>query len=161
MSLQALLDARGISKYRLSKMSGVSKTVILDICSGKSLLENCTAKTVSRIASALDCSIESLLSLSSADSKAYDSEKLIAAGCTDNEKSLKEFGIDFHIDTSLKNDLYALIEGIQNNVSYIDCLRDQLLSGVHASYNAGLLTADQAKFIEQNFVFSSRGINNG
>ena len=161
MSLQALLDARGISKYRLSKMSGVSKTVILDICSGKSLLENCTVKTVFRIASALDCSIESLLSFSSADSNAYDSEKLIAAGSADNEKSLKEIGIDFHIDTSLKNDLYALIEGIQDNVSYIDCLRDQLLSDVHASYNAGLLTADQAKFIEQNFVFSSRGHNNG
>ena len=61
VSLQALLDARGISKYRLSKMSGVSKTVIQDICSGKSLLENCTAKTVYQIAVALDCSVELLL----------------------------------------------------------------------------------------------------
>lgn len=61
MSLQALLDARGISKYRLAKMSGVSKTVIMDICSGKSLLENCTAKTVYQIASALDCTVEELL----------------------------------------------------------------------------------------------------
>lgn len=61
MSLQALLDARGISKYRLAKMSGVSKTVIMDICSGKSLLENCTAKTVYQIASALDCTVEGLL----------------------------------------------------------------------------------------------------
>ena len=157
MSLQALLDARGISKYRLSKMSGVPKTVILDICSGKSLLENCTAKTVCRIASALDCSVESLVSMSSIDDKSCSSEKLITAESSDNKKGLQEFGIDFYIDKSL----YALIEGIQNNVSYIDCLRDQLLSGVHASYNAGLLTADQAKFIEQNFVFSSRGINNG
>jgi len=61
MSLQALLDSRGISKYRLSKMSGVSKTVIIDICSGKSLLENCTAKTVYQIALALDCTVEGLL----------------------------------------------------------------------------------------------------
>lgn len=161
MSLQALLETRGISKYRLSKMSGVPKTVILDICSGKSLLENCTAKTVCRIASALDCSVESLVSMSSVDNKACDSEKLIIAESSDSEKSIKALGIDFHIDKSLKNDLYALIEGIQNDVSYIDCLRDQLLSGVHASYNAGLLTADQAKFIEQNFVFSDRGISNG
>lgn len=61
MSLQALLDARAISKYRLSKISGVSKTVIQDICSGKSLLGNCTAKTVYQIAVALDCSVEELL----------------------------------------------------------------------------------------------------
>ena len=61
MSLQALLDSRGISKYRLSKMSGVSKTVIIDICSGRSSLENCTAKTVYRIAVSLGCSVEFLL----------------------------------------------------------------------------------------------------
>jgi len=64
MSLQDLLDARGISKYRLSQISGVSKTTIIDICSGKSSLENCTAKTVYRIALALDCSMETLLSQS-------------------------------------------------------------------------------------------------
>ena len=61
MSLQALLDAKGISKYRLSKTSGVPKTVIQDVCSGKSLLGNCTAKTVYKIAVALDCSVEDLL----------------------------------------------------------------------------------------------------
>lgn len=61
MSLQTLLDARGISMYRLSKISGVSKTVIIDICSGKSALENCTAKTVYRIALALGCTVEELL----------------------------------------------------------------------------------------------------
>ena len=61
MSLQVLLDAKGISKYRLSKISGVPKTVIQDICSGKSLLGNCTTKTVYQIAIALDCTVEELL----------------------------------------------------------------------------------------------------
>ena len=61
MSLQKILDTRNISMYRLSKMSGVPKTTIIDICSGKSSLENCTAKTVYQIALALDCTVESLL----------------------------------------------------------------------------------------------------
>lgn len=61
MSLQELLDARGITRYRLAKMSGVSKTVINDICSGKSELENCTVKNVYAIAKALGCSVEKLL----------------------------------------------------------------------------------------------------
>lgn len=61
MSLQTLIDARGISMYRLAKISGVSKTVIIDICSGKSVLENCTVKTVYSIAKALGYSVEELL----------------------------------------------------------------------------------------------------
>ncbi len=61
MTLQTLLNERNISMYRLSKISGVSKTIIIDICSGKSALENCTAKTVYSIAQALGCSVEDLL----------------------------------------------------------------------------------------------------
>lgn len=61
MSLKSLLEERNMSMYRLSKLSGVSNTVIVDICSGKSTLENCTAKTVYSIALALDCSVEDLL----------------------------------------------------------------------------------------------------
>lgn len=65
MSLQTLLDKRGISMYRLSKMSGVSKTVIIDICSGKSAIENCTVKTVYSIAKVLGLSVEELLKICS------------------------------------------------------------------------------------------------
>ncbi len=61
MSLQALLNEHNISMYRLAQISGVSKTVIIDICSGKSSLENCTVKTVYNIAQALGCSVEDLL----------------------------------------------------------------------------------------------------
>ena len=61
MSLQKRLDAQNISMYRLSQISGVPKTTIIDICSGKSSIENCTARTVYRIAAALNCSVESLL----------------------------------------------------------------------------------------------------
>lgn len=64
MALQTLLNERRISMYRLSKMSGVPKTTIIDICSGRSSLENCSAKTVYRIAVALDSSVEALISQS-------------------------------------------------------------------------------------------------
>lgn len=40
MDFQTYLDTRGISKYRLSKLSGVPKTTVMDICSGKSSLKN-------------------------------------------------------------------------------------------------------------------------
>ena len=35
MDLQTLLEQRNISKYQLSKISGVPKTTIMDICAGE------------------------------------------------------------------------------------------------------------------------------
>lgn len=35
MNLQTMLDQRNMTKYRLSQISGVPKTTVIDICSGK------------------------------------------------------------------------------------------------------------------------------
>lgn len=67
MALKKLLEERDMSMYRLSQVSGVPKTTIIDICSGKSSLENCSAKTVYQIALALDSTVEFLLSQASLD----------------------------------------------------------------------------------------------
>ena len=45
MDLQTLLNERNLSKYQLSKLSGVPKTTIMDICAGRSDMERCNAKT--------------------------------------------------------------------------------------------------------------------
>ena len=64
MTLQTYLDRRGITKYHLSKISGVPKTTILDICAGRSSIGRCSAKTVQQLARALDISMEEMMSLS-------------------------------------------------------------------------------------------------
>lgn len=64
MTLQTYLDRRNITKYHLSKISGVPKTTIIDICAGRSSLERCSAKTVRQLAKALNCSMEDILALS-------------------------------------------------------------------------------------------------
>lgn len=61
MDLQALLDERGMTKYRLSKASGVPNTTIADICAGRSSIERCSAKTVHQLAGALGCTMEQLM----------------------------------------------------------------------------------------------------
>ncbi|MCU6732320.1 Predicted transcriptional regulator [uncultured Clostridium sp.] len=63
MDLQTLLDSRKITKYHLSKISGVPKTTVMDICSGKSSLHKCSAKTVQQLARALDCTMEDIMEL--------------------------------------------------------------------------------------------------
>src|SRR5699024_10270424 len=61
MTLNSLLTQKKMTKYQLSKKSGVPQTTVIDICSGKTRLEKCAAGTVYRIAQALGVSMESLL----------------------------------------------------------------------------------------------------
>ncbi|MBQ9765355.1 MAG: helix-turn-helix transcriptional regulator [Lachnospiraceae bacterium] len=61
MYLNDLLNEKKMSKYRLSKESGVPQTTIIDICSRKARIEKCSADTIYRIAKALDVSMESLI----------------------------------------------------------------------------------------------------
>lgn len=63
MTLQTLLEQKGITKYRLSIISGIPKTTILDLCAGRTTIESSSVKTVSLIAKALDCTVEDLLKL--------------------------------------------------------------------------------------------------
>ncbi len=67
MTLQAYLDQRNMTKYHLSKISGVPKTTIMDICAGRSSIARCTAKTVQQLARALGCSMEDIMALSGED----------------------------------------------------------------------------------------------
>ena len=61
MLVNELMTQRGITKYRLSKNSGIPYTTINDICSGKAQLEKCSAETIYRISKELGVSMESLL----------------------------------------------------------------------------------------------------
>lgn len=61
MSLNAILEQKNITKYRLWKESGVPQATISDICTGKTRIEKCSAETIYRIAKVLDVSMESLV----------------------------------------------------------------------------------------------------
>ena len=61
MNINAILAQKGISKYRLAKMSGVPQTTVIDICSGKAKIENCSGETIYKLAKTLGVSMESLV----------------------------------------------------------------------------------------------------
>lgn len=61
MFLNDLLAQKNISRYRLSKISGIAQTTVIDICSGKARITKCSAETIYKIARALDVSMESLI----------------------------------------------------------------------------------------------------
>jgi len=64
MIINTILEQKKMTKYRLSRISNVPQTTILDICSGKTKLGNCSSVTLYRLAKALDVSMESLIASS-------------------------------------------------------------------------------------------------
>lgn len=56
-----LMNEKKLTVYQLSKLSGIPKTTLHDICSGKAKLENCSGITLKKLANALECSTDELL----------------------------------------------------------------------------------------------------
>ena len=96
MTLQLLLDQKNMTKYHLSKISGVPKTTILDLCAGKSSIEKCSAKTIQQISVALGCTMEDIMMLE--DAAKYDKE----TGLPEN-KAYLECGLPPYLQISLEN----------------------------------------------------------
>lgn len=98
MKLNDILSERKITKYQLSKESGIPYTTINDICSGKSSLEKCSAETVYRISKNLGISMETLLD--SYLEKRCDFELFKSNVC----HKVKEQGYTAFIIETLEND---------------------------------------------------------
>ena len=61
MLITELMKEKNITKYRLSKNSGIPYTTINDICNGRAQLEKCSAETIYYISKELGVSMESLI----------------------------------------------------------------------------------------------------
>lgn len=63
MKLDDILNEKGDTIYRLSKISGISKTKLFDIFSDKSNILDCRLRVVSKLSKILGMSIEEIISL--------------------------------------------------------------------------------------------------
>lgn len=61
MNLKKYLDKRNMTKYYLSKISGVPKETIISICAGRLRIDECSEDVVQRLADALECTVEYVL----------------------------------------------------------------------------------------------------
>ncbi|MBR3754849.1 MAG: helix-turn-helix transcriptional regulator [Clostridia bacterium] len=141
MNLQSALIKRNISMYHLSKISGVPKTTVIDICAGRSSLEKCSAKTVLLIAKALNCSMEELLEPD------YD----INGKPVDN--SYLECGLPAFLMDSLSN-FKAAIEKQQSGVivSLIDCYYCELQSDINSAEINNMISSEQAWYLRGKYL---------
>jgi plasmid maintenance system antidote protein VapI len=101
--IKELLEQRNMTLYRLSKNSGVPYTTINDLYHGRTSLDRCTAKTVYRLSSTLDISMEEMLIPYM--TKRIDFELFKSNVC----HRLKELGdISFIIDVLEKDEIIEL-----------------------------------------------------
>ena len=61
MDINEILRKKGMTKYRLSVLSGVPHATLNNICSGRSRIEKCSAETLYKLAQILHVTIEDLI----------------------------------------------------------------------------------------------------
>lgn len=109
MIINDLLEKEKISRYRLSKESGVAMTTITDICNEKAELEKCAAGTLHKIAKVLGVTVDSLLENNSTVKVDYrcSFETFKSNTC----HHVKDMGdIDFIIETLETDEIRKLYE---------------------------------------------------
>ena len=106
MLINEELEKQNITKYRLSKESGVPQATINDICSGKADIERCAAGTLYRLSKVLGISIEAILE-SAAEESRSSFENFKSSIC----HHVKDMGdLDFIVDVLEKDQVRVLFE---------------------------------------------------
>ncbi len=134
MSLQTILTDKNMSMYRLSQLSGVPKTTVIDICSGKSSIEKCNAKTVLQLSKALGCTMEDIMQ--AADSNNH-----------------YEAGLPAYLCVSL-NKMKTAIAKIESGEEYLryDCDYCELQSDINSAEVDGEISSDQAWYLRNKYL---------
>ncbi|ADY55198.1 helix-turn-helix domain protein [Syntrophobotulus glycolicus DSM 8271] len=145
MTIQQLLQDRQMSRYRLSKISGIPWATLADIYSGKTHLDRCGAGTLSKLSKALGLSIEELLALEAGP------EKHTAAGNT-NKKTYLETGLSQSVQKAIKD----YLQGEKEQVGYLDCLWNELYGAINADLWAGLIAEEQASYLRVKYLGTER-----
>jgi len=152
MNLQEYIDSRNMTKYHLSQLSGVPKTTVIDICSGKSSLQKCSARTVQQLARALDCTMEYIMSLDETDAR-YDKE----TGLPKSKKYL-ECGLPPYLQTSLENmiDSWKAVDSGKKDYHW-DMNWSELNADINSAEVEQEISSEQAWYLRETYLRMKRG----
>lgn len=152
MNLQSYIDSRAITKYRLSQISGIPKTTIIDICSGKSSLQKCSAGTVQQLAKALDCTMEFIMSL---DTK--NKENVSKTGLPSNQKYL-ECSLPPYLQSSIDNmiDSWKIIDSGKKDYHW-DLVWSELNADINSAEVEQEISSEQAWYLREKYLRMKRG----
>ena len=148
--MQTLLSRKNLTKYHLSQISGVPKTTVIDICSGKSSIEKCSAKTIKQLATALGCTMEDIMSLDAPT--AYDKETGLP-----KDKGYLECGLPAYLQTSLDNMKKSwAIEDSGKKDFHWDLYWCELNADINSSEVDNLISSEQAWYLREKYLRMER-----
>lgn len=142
MTINEMIKAKGMSRYSLSKNSGIPWATLSDICSGKTILARCSAQTIQKLSAALDMTIEEVLTLT-----VESSEERMAAKIQD--RSCLEKNLSPHLQKAIDD----YVQGERDQVSYMDCLWGELYGSINADLWAGVISEEQAKYLRAKYLY--------
>ena len=126
MTFLDLLSEKKTTVYSLSIDSGIPRTTLTDIASGKADILECSGKTLLPISKSLNVSIEDLLSLEREEAKT-----LLPGFLRD---SIKEYR-----------------KAIRKDSTLIDCYSDQLNSSINVAEVENLISKEQANRLRARY----------
>ena len=126
MTFLDLLSEKKTTVYSLSIDSGIPRTTLTDIASGKANILECSGKTLLAISKSLNVSIEDLLSLEREESKT-----LLPGFLLD---SINEYR-----------------KAIRKDSSLIDCYSDQLNSSINVAEVENLISKEQSNRLRSRY----------
>ena len=138
MTINQIINDRGITKYRLAKLSGVPHATLNDICNGKTKIEKCSAETIYKLAQVLSVSMEYLIETSI---KIRD------------EQYERERSYEYGLPSYLQHDLDAFKDGLTNKSTLMDCLWGELYSSINmAEISDGVITHEHAEYLRDKYL---------
>lgn len=131
MNINTFLKNKGYTVYRLSKETGISKTTLFDIFSGKSNILDCRVRIIMKIADALNCNIKELIDL---------------------EPILFNPVYEENLPSFLKENI-AFIKNNRNRKNPLfDCYLDEANSSINVCEIENLISKEQADYLRNKYL---------
>jgi DNA-binding Xre family transcriptional regulator len=144
MRFEQLLRDRGISRYQLSKTSGVPWATLADIYSGKTRWERCSAATLLKLSKALDMAPEELLLVD-------NNAGTVAADGKPADKTYLETGLP----AGIRRAIDEYLQGEKDRVLHLDCLSDELYGAINSNLWSGRITEEQAIRLREKYLYGT------
>lgn len=128
MTFLDLLSEKRTTVYSLSRDSGVPKTTLTDIASGKADIFECSGKTLLAISKCLNVSIEFLLSLEREEAKTL-------------------------LPSFLLDSINEYRKAVRKNSLMTDCYSDQLNSSINVAEVENLISKEQADRLRARYFY--------
>lgn len=139
-TLRGVMSEKNITKYQLSKKSGIPWATLSDICNGKADLEKCSVGTVRKLANALGMTIEEVLDLETGVVTRID-------GLPEDQS---------YLECDLPPDLQKAIDdytnGMDEGSNFMDCLWGELYGSINSNYWEGAITERQAEYLRSKYL---------